>query len=105
MVQYPYILQTLQQTDAVQDENGNWTPGGEEWVTHSKCRDESGSGRQVRGEDGSAIVVNFLVQCPLGTPAVPANTSIRVVDESENVRATGKVLYSRKDRLHTRIWV
>jgi hypothetical protein len=100
--QYPYFLQVLTKAEATQDYEGNWVPGVEKWVTHSKCRDVSGSGKQIKGTDGSVVTITFVAHCPKGTAALEANKQVRIIDGND-VRVTGKVLYSDKAQLHTKI--
>lgn len=101
--QYPYILQVLFLTGGTQDADGNYIPQTETWANLCRCRDESGNGKTVALTDGEAYPYNFLVQMPKGVEAIKAGTQIRVVDGSA-IRATGKVVYSRKDQLHSRAW-
>lgn len=103
--QYPYTLQVLVQTPAYQDENGNWIPGTEQWVEHSKCRDEAGKGNKIIGEDGNEYDYSFLVQMPKGTAKLNSGNQIKVLTKNLVQRATGTIIYSRKDQLHTRAWV
>ena len=101
--QYPYILQVLSIT-GTKDENGNWIAGTENWINLTRCRDEAGSGKKVTGIDGSSHDYSFLIQMPQGVEAIAAGTKVRVVDGAA-VRATGLVIYSRKDQFHSRVWV
>jgi len=102
--QYPYILQVLFLTGGGTDENGNPISPSETWVNLTRCRDEAGNGRLITTVDGQQHQYSFLVQMPKGVEAVALGSQIRVVDGVE-VRATGKVVYSRKDQMHSRLWV
>lgn len=104
MKQYPYTLQVKNVTEPIQTGEGHYMPGNESWETVSICRDEDGKGKYIRGEDGSANVISFVVYTPKGTPVIQSGKTIRVMDNNE-VRCSGKVLYSRNDRLNSRIWV
>lgn len=107
IVQYPYTLQLWQAADSVQDENGNWVPGEAAWVDYCKCRDEAVSnGQQVATTDGVMHPVSLLIQMPKGTQPLTAGDKIQVIDADGSVRVwESKILYSRKDQLHTRAWI
>lgn len=102
--QYPYILQVLNLLGGGYDENGNPIPPSEQWINYCRCRDEAGNGRTVTTQDGVQHQYSFLVQMPKGVDEVKAGTKVKVVDGSD-VRASGEVIYSRKDQLHSRLWV
>lgn len=108
VVQYPYILQILNTTESIQDEDGNWIEGNQAWINYSKCRDEDGNGKTVNGADGSQHVFSLLVQMPLGTTPLAPGDRIRIVNadtlQSERVPEC-EVIFSRKDQKHTRLWV
>jgi hypothetical protein len=101
--QYPYLLQVFVQADATMDNNGNWIPGTQSWVDVCECRDESGSGKRITLTDGSVYEYNALIQCPVIDQIKPG-TMIRVIDGNV-IRVEKAVVYSRKDQMHTRIWV
>lgn len=104
--QYPYTLQVIIQVPDTQDPNtGSIIPGSSSWIDVCKCRDEAGSGKRVTLSDGNVYEYQFLVQCPRGIEALIPGSKIRIIDSAENVRCQGSVSYSRKDQLHTRIWV
>lgn len=103
--QYPYQLQALSVIDNGQDENGNSLPPSESWVDVCSCRDEANTGgRQVSAADGTLFTFSALIQLPKGTEALSAGSHIRVLDGT-GIRLSGKVLYSRKDQMHSRAWV
>lgn len=102
--QYPYTLEMLVQTGGGYDEAGNPIPSSEGWETVCNCRDEAGNGKKVTLSDNLVHEYSFLVQCPKGTPSIQKGTTIRV-KEGDEVRCQGEVIYSRKDQLHTRLWV
>lgn len=104
VVQYPYILEMLVRSGGGYDNAGNPIPSFEDWVSVGKCRDEAGNGKKVTLSDNTVHEYSFLVQCPKGTPAIEKGTTIRIM-EGNIIRCQGEVIYSRKDQLHTRLWV
>lgn len=104
MRQYPYTLQVLFQGPDTQDAAGNIVPGASNWVNLTRCRDEDGRGKKVTLNDGNVHEYSLLIQMPKGVDALKPGTLIKVLDGS-NVRAEGKIIYSRKDQLHSRAWV
>ncbi len=104
VAQYPYVLQVLSISGARQDADGNFIPQQKNWVNLCRCRDEAGSGKTVTMTSGEAYPYSFLIQMPKGVAAIAAGTQVRVMD-GVAVRAAGKVIYSRKDQLHSRTWV
>lgn len=102
--QYPYQLETREEGIQQYDDNGNPLPPTPTWTGYSVCRDEDGNGEPVTTEDGKQYHYSFLVQMPKGIAALKAGTRVRVLDGTD-VRATGVVVYSRKDQLHTRAWL
>jgi hypothetical protein len=101
--QYPYVLQVLLLTGNTQDADGNYIPQTETWTNLCRCRDESGNGKSISTVDGEIYPYSFLIQMPKGVDPLAPGTQVRVMDGS-TVRATGKVVYSRKDQLHSRAW-
>lgn len=104
VVQYPYILQVLFLTGSTQDANGNYQEQTETWANYCRCRDEAGAGKKVTTVDGNVHDYSYLIQMPRGVEAIAPGTMVQVMQGSE-VRAKGKVIYSRKDQMHSRIWV
>lgn len=105
VIQYPYTLEKKVLQEAIQETNGNWQEQVETWVKVCNCRDEAGNGKTVQTADGTAYHYTALIQCPKGVEAIKVNTSIRVVDQDGNIRISGKVIFSRKDQLHSRQWL
>lgn len=104
ITQYPYQLQVLTQGESVQDANGDWVTPATVWIDYCKCRDEAGNGKYVKGVDGNDYLFSFLIQMPKGIEPISSGTQIRIMNGSD-VRQSGKVLFSRKDQLHTRSWI
>ena len=102
--QYAYQLEVLSIPDTVFDEKGNIIPPVETWNLVANCRDESGHGKKVTMADGLSYDYSFLVQLPKGVEAVEVGKRVRVLSV-DHVRCEGVVIYSRKDQLHTRLWV
>lgn len=103
--QYPYILQVFIQTEPTQDPvTGAMIPGTSSWEDVCKCRDEAGNGKRLKLQDNEFIEFSFLIQMPIGSPALEKDTKVRVMQDSI-VRCEGSIIYSRKDQLHSRIWV
>lgn len=105
MVIYPYDLYVFVDSDSVfNQETGEFSSTDGEWVFKSKCRDENGNGRSVKGEDGETFVYNSLIQLPQGVQGINSGDRIMVKD-GDFVRFEGHVSKFTKDRLHSRIWV
>lgn len=102
--QYPYTLQQQIVSGGGKDDNGNYTAPSNNWVDICYCRDEHGNGKKVTLTDGNSYEYSFLIQLPRGTEPLAPGTKVRVMDNNE-VRAIGDVVHSRKDQLHSRIWV
>ena len=104
--QYPYRLQRYSLPPSSRDDStGIYTPGSPSWVDVCNCRDEDAKQRRIITDDGSYMVASFLVQCPIGTVPPSKGEKIQVLDADNQIRVDGKVLYSEKGQLHTRIWV
>lgn len=105
-MQYPYRLEKFIVNESWQDENGDFIPEQSKWEFVCKCRDEAGNGKQIQGTDGTIYTYSSLIQCPKGVGLIDTGTKVRVKDIMNNVRVLeAPVIYSRKDQLHTRIWV
>lgn len=102
--QYPYILQICVISPSIQDENGNYTGGAEAWVNLCRCRDEAGKGKAVTDSDNVKHEYTLLIQKPVNVEPISNGTKVRVVDGS-TTRAEGSVIYSRKDKFHSRTWI
>jgi hypothetical protein len=87
------------------DADGNPIPPSEDWVNLTRCRDEAGNGKAITLSDGTQQQYSYLIQMPKGVEAIAFDKKVRVLDSANNVRAEGKVIYSRKDQLHSRIWL
>ena len=103
--QYPYKLQTLASTnDDIKDGNGDFIITPESWVDVCNCRDEEGRRFVVKTPDGLDYVSTVVVFAPKGTLAVAPGVTIRILD-CDTIRVQMKVMASRREQLHTRIWV
>ncbi|MFB5946122.1 hypothetical protein [Albibacterium profundi] len=102
--QYPYILQISIINPSTKDENGNWSEETESWVNLCRCRDEAGKGKKVTDSDNTIHEYTFLIQKPEGVEPIKKGTKVRVM-EGNVKRAEGTVIYSRKDKFHSRTWV
>lgn len=110
IIQYPHFLYVKSTGGAsTQDAEGNWITYTPSWVFHSVCREETnGSGRQVNGSDGKAVVYSSMVYLPKGVASVPDNVEILVVttqDPEALIRVKGTCLKCDITTLHGRIWV
>ena len=106
IIQYPYTLKLFKSAESVYDEaTGEFVNSGDEWVNHSKCRDEAGNGNKITTPDGEVYSYGTLIQLPKGTDGIKSGDKIQVVDDSGNVRFSGSVVRFSKDQLHSRIWV
>lgn len=106
MTQYPYDLYVLKVIGGgVDPDTGFPTKPTEEWIFHSKCRDEIVTQQSiVRLESGEVANYSSKVLMPLGTPIIAANTQIEVRNENL-VQTKGKVLRFVQRQLHCRLWV
>lgn len=104
-IQYPYTLQKIVVSDSTQDANGDFSVSSPAWQTLGFCRNEDGRQQKFSKDDGSYLSASHLIQCPAGTLALKAGEQIRVIEKDGTLRLQGEVLYSSKDRFHTRIWV
>ena len=102
--QYPYTLQLLPDNAVIKDENGDFVDSSTEWETVCSCRDEAGRNYTVQTPDGVGYVATVLIHCPKGQQVIQPGTTIRVMD-GEITRASGKVIVSRKEKFHTRLWL
>nr|WP_315026078.1 hypothetical protein [uncultured Chryseobacterium sp.] len=103
---YPYDLFVLKVVGGgVDPVTGFPTEPSEEWIFHSKCRDEIVTQQNiVRLESGDVANYSSKVLMPLGTPIIDANTLIEV--RNGNILQTkGKVLRFVQRQLHCRLWV
>ncbi|RKT01101.1 hypothetical protein [Chryseobacterium defluvii] len=105
-MQYPYDLFVLKITGGgIDPETGYPIPSTENWVYHSKCRDEVAVQQGVIfTESGEMTNYSSKVVMPLGTPIIEANSKIEV-RKGDFVRTTGKVLRFVEAQLHCRLWV
>lgn len=104
-IQYPYTLQKLSVAPSTQDANGDFSSSVSGWTTICACRNEDGRQQKFSKDDGSYLTASHLIYCPGGTFALNAGEKVRVIEQDGTVRLQGQVLYSSKDRFHTRIWV
>ena len=102
--QYPYQLQVLNQSDDLQDENGDFIVAPKSWSDVGLCRDEPGRRYKVPTTDVVAYISTFIIYSPKGTEAVAVGKTIRVLDGDE-IRVEMKVTASRRELFHTRLWV
>lgn len=108
VTQYPHFLFVKEVQESVKDANGDWIQGGDEWVFHSVCREETnGKGSMIQLTDGRMITFASLIQCPKGTKAVKEGAMVMVCNNKDRsaVRISSKCMKSSVDQLHTRIWV
>jgi hypothetical protein len=102
--QYPYKLQVIPELSPIKDENGDFVSNTPEWLDVAKCRDETGRNYVVNTPDGAGYVSTVTIFAPKGTTPLSPGTIVRVLD-GDVVRATGKIVASRKEFFHTRIWL
>jgi hypothetical protein len=102
--QYPYTLQILPKQEVIKDANGDFMDVDTAWETLGKCRDEAGRNYKVNSPDGVGYVATVLIFAPKGTDVIAPGATVRVMD-GDICRATGKVIISRKEFFHTRIWL
>lgn len=105
--QYRYFLQISSVNGIPEiDGDGNYTEGKESFATIGMCRDEAARpGDFTTTTDGQKVGFSWLVYAPLGTPDIPYGKTVRVIDESENVRATGTVKRFHRGYYNCRIWL
>lgn len=84
MVMYPHtMIITSLNTDAVQDENGNWTQQDSETTLLLPCRAEPNGNRYIVNTDGSKYVFAFGVYMPGSTPEIPEGSNVTIKDISQ----------------------
>lgn len=109
MDQYPHFLFVKVVPAASQDAEGNFSFGGESWVFHSFCREQTnGKGSAITGADGKAIVFSSVIHLPVMAGRIMEGTEVKVtegVEETDFVRIKGQALKFDKGRLHNRVWV
>lgn len=129
--QYPHYLFATLSEESRQDENGNWTLGGQRVVFLSICREETdGRGQEVQTADGryrkfssviqipkSAKIPREVGEDPHGSPSnshgksavldIREGTSVFVADSADGsgIRIEGVVLKFDRGQLHSRLWV
>jgi len=104
--QYPYRLQIKKIQGGGQNENGDFIPAVEIFEEVAICRDQANiSGRQLKLNDGTAVIYDSIIHTPKGTQSLPIGTVVRVVDRDGKVRVEGGVIRSHEGQLHTRIWL
>lgn len=105
--QFPYKLMVLKKTEGTYNpDNGSFTPGTEEWLNYSNCRDEgNGGGSKIVTEDSDVYVYGAVVYMPKSCPKVATGELIRVIDQEGNVRLEGNNKLFKKEQLHARLWL
>ncbi|MDQ1859024.1 hypothetical protein [Chryseobacterium sp. WLY505] len=105
--QFPYTLKVLKKTEAQYDpDTGNWTPGSEEWITVSNCRDEGNEGgNRIVTTDGEIYVFGAVIYLPKTSSSVELGAKVRVFDKDGNTRLEGDNKLFKKEQLHARLWV
>lgn len=105
IIQYPYKLKVLIQTEAIfVQETAEWIQGFEEWQEWGKCRDEISNATIVSKEDGAFYQYSAIVYCPKSINKIDKGAKIQIWHGDE-LRLEGEVRRFSKDQLHTRIWV
>ena len=104
MAQYPYTLEIQPKQEIVKDANGNFIAPTITWTPVCKCREEASRGYKVDRPDGVGYIATVTIFAPKGTEAIAPGMTVRVMD-GDIERASGKVVYSRKEYFHTRIWL
>lgn len=106
MQQYPYDLYVSKTTGGgIDPDTGFPINASEEWVFHSKCRDEVAVQQNiVSTESGQLTSYSSKVVMPLGTMVIETNSRIQVRD-GDKIRSQGEVLRFLETQLHCRLWV
>lgn len=107
VMQYPYELQVFAAQSGTQDSSGDWIAGttAASWVKHSMCRIEKALNKTVRAIDGNNYTASFVVYCPVNTLNLNLNDEIRIIESDGSERLTGRVIFSEKNQLYTKLWV
>lgn len=105
--QFPYTLMVFKKSEgAYNPDDGSFTPGTEEWLNYSKCRDEAnGGGNKIVTEDSEVYVYGAVVYLPKSCPKVATGELIRVIDTDGNIRLEGNNKLFKKEQLHARLWL
>lgn len=105
MILYPHRLYTAE-SEATQDENGNWVSGeiSEKYIC--ECREETnGKGAQVTIEGGKVFVFASVVYLPTDTPPINAGALVRIKDKENCIRIENTCKKYDVGRLHNRMWL
>jgi hypothetical protein len=85
--QYPHtMVVTTLNTEAVQDEQGNWLQSADDTTLLLPCRAEPNSYRFITLPDGSHYTFPFTVYLPDDTPDILQDAQITVRDIMQNIR-------------------
>lgn len=106
VVQYPHTLIATIVESSVQDEDGNWVPGGTT-TREIKCRAEVkspsiGGANLIRGMDGNMVAYYMTVYMPRGTQPIPFQTAITI---NCSPPVSGKVISFSVGQLNSRLWL
>lgn len=105
LFQYDYDLEKLVISGGGKDSDGYPIPTSQNWVFHSKCRDEpNGKAQYIMVADGSRYQYAAIILCPEGTSELKDGTRIRV-KKGQKIRLDSTVKNSDESNFHTRIWV
>lgn len=105
--QFPYTLHVFHKSESTYNEaDGSWTPGSEEWVVISKCRDEgNGGGNRIVTTDGEVYVFGAVIYLPKNSLPIELGARVRVLDKDGNTRLEGDNKLFKKEQLHARLWL
>ncbi|MBV5348854.1 hypothetical protein JZU61_04260 [bacterium] len=107
--QYPHFLFVHVVSEAVQDDQGNWSDPSDKWVLHSICREETnGKGSLINGVDGKAITFSSNVFMPKTAQKIKDGTEVLVSETNDpagTVRIKGQSLKFDVGQLNCRLWV
>lgn len=105
IIQYPYRLKVLVQSEAAFDQStAEWMQGSAEWIEWSKCRDEISNATILAKEDGEYYTYSAIIYCPKSIKKIGKGAKIQVWS-GEEIRLEGEVKRFSKDQLNARIWL
>lgn len=102
----PHILRYLTPgTNAVKDNNGDWTPGSPGIEMQVPCRYEpNGRGSTIASNDGSQIVYAGIIYMDVDAERVEYGTSVEVFNNEVSI-FSGKAINFSNGQLNSRLWV
>lgn len=85
MVRYPFTLEYLYETDAIQRPDGSWQEGVQEWRSAGKCNaHQNSNARTITAQNGEVYAYSFEIVMPSDSCPITIGTPVRVLDAYGN---------------------